>query len=228
MASLWWICRYGGYDGEPTSHISLSQRPDPKEETSHKPWSRCASVWIFLVDGGWNSFIWILSLINFFWYGLYFLFLLCFSFSFFFWHALWVCGIPSLGMHLFSLCFFYMPCGHVSYLLRVCIFYFFLYSPYIMMITLERDKHGTTWSFFCGWMDGWMDVRDLDHGHMKWFSQRVTTIWQSSMRRQVAYVERFFQTCNSWLWMGITYHWGTLFLFFCIFEKKNLRISSIT
>ena len=49
--------------------------------------------------------------------------------------------------------FFDMPCGHVAYLLWVCIFYFFLYSPYIMMITLERDKHGTTWSFICGWMD---------------------------------------------------------------------------
>ena len=47
--------------------------------------------------------------------------------------------------------FFYMSWGHVAYLLWVCIFYFFLYSPYIMMITLERDKHGTTWSFICGW-----------------------------------------------------------------------------
>src|SRR6185437_13986785 len=48
--------------------------------------------------------------------------------------------------------FFDMPCGHVAYLLWVCIFYFFLYSPYIMMITLERDKHGTSWSFICGWI----------------------------------------------------------------------------
>ena len=58
-------------------------------------------------------------------------------------YLLWVC--------IFSL-FFDMPCGHVAYLLWVCIFYFFLYSPYIMMITLERDKHGTSWSFICGWM----------------------------------------------------------------------------
>ena len=54
----------------------------------------------------------------------------------------------SLGMHLF----FDMSCGHVAYLLWVCIFYFFLYSPYIMMITLERDKHSTSWSFVCGWI----------------------------------------------------------------------------
>ena len=52
----------------------------------------------------------------------------------------------------FSL-FFDMPCGHVAYLVWVCIFYFFLYSPYIMMITLERDKYGTTWSSICGWLD---------------------------------------------------------------------------
>jgi len=32
MASFWWICRYGGYDGNLASHILLSQRPDPKEK----------------------------------------------------------------------------------------------------------------------------------------------------------------------------------------------------
>ena len=32
MASFWWICRYGGYNGKLASHISLSQRPDPKEK----------------------------------------------------------------------------------------------------------------------------------------------------------------------------------------------------
>ena len=26
------------------------------------------------------------------------------------------------------------------------------YSPYIMMITLERDRHSTAWSFICEWM----------------------------------------------------------------------------
>jgi hypothetical protein len=61
-----------------------------------------------------------LSLVYFFWYGLYFLSLLSFfwhalgtcvipSFGYvsyfysFFWHALWACGIPSLGMHLLFL-----------------------------------------------------------------------------------------------------------------------------
>ena len=32
MASFWWICRYGAYDGNLASHILLSQRPDPKEK----------------------------------------------------------------------------------------------------------------------------------------------------------------------------------------------------
>ena len=29
---FWWISRYGGYDGNLTSHILLSQRRDPKEK----------------------------------------------------------------------------------------------------------------------------------------------------------------------------------------------------
>ena len=66
------------------------------------------------------------------------------------------CHVFGMGYIFFlslSLSLFDMPCGHVAYLLWVCIFYFFLYSPYIMMIILERDKHGTTWSLICGWMD---------------------------------------------------------------------------
>jgi hypothetical protein len=34
-------------------------------------------------------------------------------------------------------------------------FYFFLYSPYIMVITLERDSRGIHGVLF---LDGWMDV----------------------------------------------------------------------
>jgi hypothetical protein len=32
-------------------------------------------------------------------------------------------------------------------------------------------------------------IRDLDHGSMKSFSSRVTTIGQDSMKKQAAYVE---------------------------------------
>ena len=59
-------------------------------------------------------------------------------------------------------------------------FIYFCIAHTFFMITLERDSHGTTWSFICGWMDGctcylpsvevWHVsgcVRDLDHGRMK-------------------------------------------------------------
>ena len=142
MASFWWICRYGGYDGELASHILLSQRPDPKEEqviSLDQDVQVCGYFW-WMVEG---TPLYEFSLpCNIFGMGY------IFFFSFFYTpcgcvaHLLWVC--------IFSLFFFDMPCGHVAYLLWVCIFYFFLYSPYIMMITLERDKHGTIWSFICG------------------------------------------------------------------------------
>ena len=126
------------------SHFAKS-KTGSKGETSHKPWSICASVWIFLVDDGrellyMNS----LSLVIFLVWAIFF-----FSLSLF-WHTLWVCGIPSLGMHLFS--FFWhalWACGIPSLGMHLL---FLLYSPYIMMITLEWDKHGTSWSFICGWI----------------------------------------------------------------------------
>ena len=145
MASFWWICRYGGYDGELASHILPSQRPDPKEKqviSLDQDVQVCGYFW-WMMDG---TLLYELSLPCII-FGMA-------IFSLFFCHTLWVCGIPYLGMHLFSSPFFFdMPCGHVAYLIWVCIFYFFLYSPYIMMITLERVRHGTTWSFICGWMD---------------------------------------------------------------------------
>ena len=88
---------------------------------------------------------------------------MCKSVVFFYWQrvdellcmihlsSLFFLDVDYLSLFFFS---FDMPCGHVAYLLWVCIFYFFfLYSPYIIMITLQRDRHGTTWSFICGWMD---------------------------------------------------------------------------
>ena len=74
-----------------------------------------------------------------------------FFFSLFFFDTLCGCVAYLLWVCIFSL-FFDMPCGHVAYLFWVCIFYFFLYSPYIMMITLERDKHAHLGVLF---LDGW-------------------------------------------------------------------------
>ena len=84
---------------------------------------------IFLVDSGWTPLDDLsLSLYIISWTWAIYIF---FSFLFFFdmscghvAYLLWVC--------IFSLLFFsiVMPFGHVAYLLWVCIFYFFLYSPY--------------------------------------------------------------------------------------------------
>ena len=146
MASFWWICRYGGYNGKLASHISLSQRPDPKEKqviSLDQDVQVCGYFWWMVDETPLYDFSLPCNIL-----GMGYIFF----FSFFFdtpcgcvAHLLWVC--------IFSLfLFFDMPCGHVAYLLWVCIFYFFLYSPYIMMITLERDKHGTSWIFICGWI----------------------------------------------------------------------------
>ena len=56
-------------------------------------------------------------------------------------YLLWVC------------IFFYMPCGHVAYLLWVCIFYFFFFIARILDGNLEKESHVMAWSFIeC--MDG--------------------------------------------------------------------------
>ena len=153
----------------------LSQKQDPSRNESYNLIKRCKCVkyfWWIVDELHWMIY---LSLCIFFLgHGLY-----IFFFFSFFWHVLWTCGISSLGMHLFSLffhchalwacgipslgmhifsflrtIFFDMPFRHVAYLLWVCIFYFFLYSPYFFMVTLERDSHDMSWSFICGWMGG--------------------------------------------------------------------------
>ena len=146
--SFWWICRYGGYNGKLASHISLSQRPDPKEKqviSLDQDVQVCGYFW-WIVEG---TPLYEFSLpCNIFGMGHIFFFFLS---LFFLTRFVGVC-YTFFGYASFSL-FFDMPCGHMAYLLWACIFYFFLYSPYIMMTTLERDRHGTTWSFICGWMD---------------------------------------------------------------------------
>ena len=141
MASFLWICRYGGCNGKLATHISLSQRLDPKEKqviSLDQDVQVCGYFW-WMMDG---TPLYELSLpCKIFGMGYIFLFL---THLVGVWHTFF--GYASF------LFFFDMPCGHVAYLLWVCIFYFFLYSPYIMMITLERDRHGTSWSFICGWM----------------------------------------------------------------------------
>ena len=103
MASFWWICRYGGYNGKLASHISLSQRPDPKEKqviSLDQDVQVCGYFFWWMVD---ETPLYDFSLpCNIFSMGYIFFFSLSI-----FWHTLWVCGIPSLGMHLFS---FFLTC----------------------------------------------------------------------------------------------------------------------
>ena len=96
-ASFWWSYRYGGYEGKPAFYILLSQRSDPKEKQVKNLDQDCASVWIFLVDGGGTP-------------------LHDFSLS---------CIFFGMGYLFFLLFFFDMLCGHVAYLHWVCIFSLF-------------------------------------------------------------------------------------------------------
>ena len=76
-----------------------------------------------------------------------------------------LCGL-SLSFFLFD-----MPCGHVVYLLWVCIFLFlsFFFIAHILD-GQERKSHGMSWSFIL-WVDDSVcyvrgRVRDLDHDSM--------------------------------------------------------------
>ena len=144
MVSFWWSCRYGGCEGKLASHILLRQRLDPKEKqviNLDQDVQVCGYFWWMVDETPLYDFS--LSLLIFF--GMGYISLSFFSCLGGMWHTFF-------GYASFPLLFFDMPCGHVAYLLWVCIF--FLYIPYILMITLERDSHGMSWSFSCGWMDG--------------------------------------------------------------------------
>ena len=123
-----------------SSYVAKS-KTGSKGETSHKPWSRCASVLIFFVDGVWTplyapslSFSFLLDK------GLsFFLFLTCLSM----WHTFF--GYASFISFIFD-----MP-KHVAYLLWVCIFYF-LIAPYPWHI-FEREVSYMYLEFY--FVDGW-------------------------------------------------------------------------
>ena len=95
MVSFWWICRYGGYNGKLAYHISLSQRPDPKEKQ------------VINLDQD-------VQVCGYFWWMVYELLLYAPSLLFL---SFWIRG------YLFFL-LFDMP-EHVAYLFWVCIFYSF-------------------------------------------------------------------------------------------------------
>ena len=123
----------------------LSQRLDPSRYESHNLIKMCKCVNFFLgkrVDE-------LLCMINL--SSLFFLDVDYLSLFFFFWHALWACGIPSLGMHLF-LSFFDMPFGHVAYLLWVCIFYFIFFIVHILDGHISEKESWYVEFYFVGQM----------------------------------------------------------------------------
>ena len=129
MALFLWSCRYRGAEGIHASHILLSQRTDSKEK----------QVINLDQDVQVSEYVWWMVYELFFMSPIFFRDMglsLFFFFILFFWHALWACGIPSLGMHLFS----------------------FSFSSYIYIYShndnLGESGHGMTWSFIL-WMDGW-------------------------------------------------------------------------
>ena len=100
-ASFWWSCSYGGYKGKLASHILPSQKPDPKEK---QVINLNQDVQVCGYFWWINSFVRIIFLLFLFLFG--------------------------QGLSFSLLFFFDMPCGHVAYLLWVCIFslLFFLYA----------------------------------------------------------------------------------------------------
>ena len=120
-----------------------------KRETSHKPWSRCASVWIFFVDGVWTPLYAPSLYFSFFLdKGLSFLSSLFFDMPKYVAYLLWVCIFYSF--------FFFLTCRSMWHtFFRYASFIFFLHSPISSICFLRERCHTWTWSFIL-WMDGYL------------------------------------------------------------------------
>ena len=99
--SVWRIWRQTCF-----SYLAMS-KTGSKGETSHKPWSRCASVWEYLFFFVWrmDELLCMIHLSSLFSMDVDYL-----SLFFSFWHALWACGISSLRMYLSFFIFFFLTC----------------------------------------------------------------------------------------------------------------------
>ena len=137
--------------------VLLSQKQDPSRNKSYNLIKRCKCVeYFWWIE---NSLAWSIFLL--------YLFLdMGYLFSLFFWHALWACGIPSLGMHLlhiFLTCYF----KHVAYLLWVCIFYLFLHSPCLWWILWR--KWSRSMEFYLLWICGWKYIAIFQCRSIAWW-----------------------------------------------------------
>ena len=152
--------------------LLLSQKQDPSRNESYNLIKMCKCVGIFLVKGGWTPLHDPSLFFIFHWCGL--------SFSFFsFWHALWACGIPSLGMHLSFFIFFFLTC--LLSMWHTFFGYAFLFPFCIGHILDGHFREKESWYvmefyFVSGWecllfVSG--RVRDLDH-------EKMTRLYQGS------------------------------------------------
>ena len=131
---------------------------------SHTIWSRCANVWNFF---WWmNFFAWSFSLLYFPWMWTIFLFS-------FFWHAMWACGIPSLGMHLYYYYYYFLTCllsmWHTFFGYASFISFFFIVHILDGHFREKESWYVMEFYFVSGWkcllsVSG--RVRDLDHENM--------------------------------------------------------------
>ena len=158
---------------------------------------------------------------------------------YFFWHALWACGIPFLGMHLL-----FLTCllGHVAYLLWACIFSFltcllgmwhtfFGYASFHFFIAhtiynMERVIMDQARNFYC--MDEWwmMLIPSVGISHMKW---TCTWSWSQSMKRLLLGSHNLtkLNKATSSIWIRFIIEELALHHFFCCANLK-LSISSIS
>ena len=143
-----------------------------------------------------NSFVWSISLHFFHGCGLSFSFL----FSFF-WHALWACGIPSLGMHLyffFLTCFW--ACGIPSlgmHLLFLLLLFFFIAhildshlrekeSWYVIEFYFVGGRQCLLYEWTCTWSWSWeydkslTRVKEFDKTQSKIKLQTRVLSWKSN------------------------------------------------
>ena len=146
--------------------LLLSKKQDPSRNKSYNliKMCNCVGIFVFFVEDGWTPLHDPSLFFIFHGFGL--------SFPlFYFWHALWACGIPSLGMHLFFI-FFFLTCllsmwhtfsGYASFI-SFCI-------THILYGHLREKESWYVMEFH--YVGGWKcllsvsgRLRDLDHESM--------------------------------------------------------------
>ena len=138
----------------------LSQRLDPSRNESYNLIKMCKCVDFFLAEGGWTPLHDP---------SIFFISLGCGLFLFFFWHALWACGIPSLGMHLFH--------------------YFFVFIVHILDGYFREKESSHVMEFY--FMGGWQCLLSSSVEVCEWM---CTWSWSWEYDKSLTRVKEFDQT----------------------------------